>query len=88
LGEEVRGEGLIGLTQGFLYAGASRLVVSLWQVPDRATSELMIRFYSGLLAKNQRPTEALRNAQLSVASERRWSDPFYWGAFVVVGDWL
>jgi CHAT domain-containing protein len=87
LGREVRGEGLLGLTQGFMYAGAKSLVVSLWKVSDRATAELMTRFYAHLLRDGQSPAEALRNAQVSIASERRWSNPYYWGAFVLIGDW-
>ena len=87
LGREIRGEGLMGLTQGFLFAGAEKVVASLWQVPDRATSELMIRFYTNLLELNQAPVEALRNAQIDIAGDRRWQDPYYWGGFVLVGDW-
>lgn len=86
LGREIRGEGLIGLVDGFLYAGARNLVVSLWQVPDRATAELMTRFYGYVLRDALRPAEALRQAQRSIASEQRWSDPYFWGAFVVLGD--
>ena len=86
LGREIRGEGLIGLVDGFLYAGARSLVVSLWQVPDRATSELMARFYTYVLKDGVRPAEALRRAQRSIAAERRWSDPYFWGAFIVLGD--
>jgi CHAT domain-containing protein/ATP/ADP translocase/Tfp pilus assembly protein PilF len=86
LGREIRGEGLIGLVDGFLYAGARSLVVSLWQVPDRATSELMARFYGYLLKDGARPGEALRRAQISIAAERRWSDPYFWAAFIVLGD--
>ena len=86
LGREIRGEGLIGLTHGFLYAGARNLVVSLWQVPDRATAELMTRFYGYMLNEGLRPAEALRRAQLAISSDRRWSDPYFWGAFIVVGD--
>jgi CHAT domain-containing protein len=86
LGREIRGEGLIGLVDGFLYAGARNLVVSLWQVPDRATAELMTRFYGYVLRDSLRPAEALRRAQQSIASEQRWSDPYFWGAFVVLGD--
>lgn len=86
LGREIRGEGLIGLVDGFLYAGAQSLVVSLWQVPDRATAELMTRFYAFVLTDGLRPAEALRRAQRSIAAERRWSDPYFWGAFVVLGD--
>jgi CHAT domain-containing protein len=84
LGRDIRGEGLVGLTQGFLYAGARSLIVSLWQVPDRATAELMIRFYGHVFNEELRPSEALRRAQLSLAIER--GDPFFWGGFVVLGD--
>jgi CHAT domain-containing protein/tetratricopeptide (TPR) repeat protein len=87
LGREVRGESLIGLTQGFLYAGAHSVAASLWQVPDRATAELMTRFYRFMFTEGLRPAEALRQAQLSVASERRTSHPYYWGAFILLGDW-
>jgi CHAT domain-containing protein len=87
LGREVRGEGLLGLTQGFLSAGARRLVASLWQVPDRATAELMTKFYGYLLTDGLRPAEALRRAQMWSASQRRYQNPYYWGGFVLVGDW-
>jgi CHAT domain-containing protein len=87
LGREVRGDGLIGLTQGFMYAGAGSVIASLWQVPDRATSELMTRFYEYLLDDGLEPAQALRRAQLSSASQRRWQDPYFWGGFILVGDW-
>lgn len=87
MGKEVRGEGLLGLTRGFLYAGAPRVVASLWQVDDRATAELMSRFYRGLWTESLPPAAALRQARLSLAAERRFRDPFYWGAFVLQGDW-
>jgi CHAT domain-containing protein len=87
LGRQVRGEGLVGLTQGFLSAGANGVVASLWQVPDRATAELMARLYEHLLGDGDRPAEALRKAQLSMAAERRWSHPYYWSGFVLLGDW-
>jgi CHAT domain-containing protein len=87
LGRDIRGEGLVGLTQGFLYAGARSLVVSLWQVPDRATSELMSHFYRILLQDGLGPAEALRRAQLEIASKPRWKDPYFWAAMVFVGDW-
>ncbi len=87
LGREVRGEGLVGLTRGFLYAGVPRVVASLWQVQDEATAELMRRFYAAMLADGERPAAALRSAQLSIRRERRWSDPFFWGAFFLQGDW-
>jgi CHAT domain-containing protein len=87
LGREMRGEGLVGLTRGFLYAGAARVLASLWQVQDRPATELMVRFYRAMLQDRLPPAAALRAAQLSLSRERRWQDPFYWGAFVLQGDW-
>jgi CHAT domain-containing protein/tetratricopeptide (TPR) repeat protein len=88
LGKEIKGEGLIGLTRGFMYAGAPRIVASLWKVDDRATSELMKRFYQGLLGpESLRPAAALRQAQLSIWKQKQWRDPYYWGAFVLQGEW-
>ncbi len=87
LGREVRGEGLIGLTRGFLYAGAQTVVASLWRVPDRATAELMEHFYGRLLQSGKSAAAALREAQLDISRERRWQDPYFWAAFVVQGDW-
>jgi CHAT domain-containing protein len=88
LGREVRGEGLVGLSQSVLAAGASSVVASLWNVDDRATAALMERFYGEMLDRGRPPAEALRLAQLSLRSERRWSSPYYWGGFVLQGDWL
>ena len=87
LGREVRGEGLIGLTRGFLYAGASRVVASLWRVEDQATAALMTGFYRALWEEGLPPAAALRAAQLRVAEQRRWRDPYYWAGFVLEGDW-
>jgi CHAT domain-containing protein len=88
LGKEVKGEGLIGLTRGFMYAGAPRVVASLWNVDDRATSELMKRFYQGLLGPEAlRPAGALRQAQLSIWKQKQWREPYYWAAFVLQGEW-
>jgi CHAT domain-containing protein len=83
LGREIRGESLVGLTQGFLYAGARNVVASLWQVPDNATSELMTRFYRLMLSGDRSPAQALAAAQRSMAEERPTADPYYWGAFVI-----
>ena len=88
LGKEVKGEGLLGLTRGFLYAGASRVMASLWPVRDRATAELMRRFYRGLLSDGLPPAAALRAAQRSLRRDPRWRDPFYWAPFILQGDWL
>ncbi|MGA7989864.1 MAG: CHAT domain-containing protein [Thermoanaerobaculia bacterium] len=87
LGKDVRGEGLLGLSRGFMYAGAPRIVASLWQVPDRATSELMKHFYEGVLQQGLRPAAALRAAQIAVRREKRWTSPYYWAAFTLQGDW-
>ncbi|MCP4653889.1 MAG: CHAT domain-containing protein, partial [bacterium] len=87
LGREVRGEGLVGLTRGFFHAGASRVVVSLWSVDDRATTELMIRFYRHLLTGGLPPAAALRAAQRELRAESRWSAPYYWAGFILQGDW-
>jgi len=87
LGKEVRGEGLMGLTRGFMYAGAPRVVASLWRVDDRATAELMKRFYERMLKEGLRPAAALRGAQVSMLKEKRWSAPHYWAAFTIQGEW-
>jgi CHAT domain-containing protein len=87
LGEEVKGEGLVGLTRGFMYAGAPRVVVSLWSVSDRATSELMTKFYKGMLEKNLQPAAALRAAQIEMWQETEWKAPYSWAAFVLQGEW-
>lgn len=87
LGRELRGEGLVGLARGFLHAGSSVVVASLWQVPDRATTEFMRHFYRAQLADNLAPAAALRQAQQAVAAERAWRDPYFWAAFVAYGDW-
>jgi CHAT domain-containing protein len=86
LGKEVRGEGLVGLAGGLLYAGAARVVVSLWSVSDRATAELMHRFYRGMLEEGMPPAAALRQAQLSMAQEPQWRAPYFWAGFVLLGE--
>lgn len=86
LGKQVRGEGLIGLTRGFMYAGASSVVASLWKVDDEATAELMKRFYANMLQRQMKPAEALREAQNSIRSEPQWSSPYYWAAFTLQGE--
>jgi hypothetical protein len=87
LGKQVRGEGLIGLTRGFMYAGAPRVVASLWQVDDAATAELMKRFYRGVLQEKLPPAAALRAAQIEMLKKRHWQSPYYWGAFMLQGEW-
>jgi CHAT domain-containing protein len=85
-GREVQGEGLIGLTRGFLYAGAAQVLVSLWKVNDEATAELMRLLYKGMLAGGLAPAAALRQAQLAMQKQRRWHSPYYWAGFVLHGD--
>ena len=87
LGKDVRGEGLIGLTRGFMYAGAPRVVASLWQVDDAATAELMKRFYRGVLHEKLPPAAALRAAQIEMFKKRQWQSPYFWAAFVLHGEW-
>jgi CHAT domain-containing protein len=87
LGKEVRDEGMIGLTRGFMYAGASGVVSSLWKVDDEATSELMRRFYENMLRHGMKPAEALGAAQNSIRQEPRWRSPFFWAAFTLQGEY-
>ncbi|HEV8657236.1 MAG TPA: CHAT domain-containing tetratricopeptide repeat protein [Thermoanaerobaculia bacterium] len=88
LGQDVRSEGLVGLTRGFMYAGVPRVVASLWKVDDAATAELMRLFYEGMLGpKKLRPAAALRQAQMALARTPQWSAPYYWAAFVLQGEW-
>jgi CHAT domain-containing protein/tetratricopeptide (TPR) repeat protein len=86
LGREIRGEGLIGLARGFMYAGASRVVASLWNVEDQATASLMKQFYQDMLANGQAPAAALRAAQIAMRRSKRWHAPYYWAAFVLQGE--
>jgi CHAT domain-containing protein len=87
LGKEVRGEGLIGLTRGFMYAGALRVAASLWQIDDSATAELMKYFYTALITEKRTPAEALRQAQLQMLTQKRWQNPYFWAGFTIQGDW-
>ena len=87
LGKDVRGEGLIGLVRGFMYAGAPRVMASMWEVDDAATAELMKRFYRGVLQEKLTPAAALRAAQIEMLRKNHWQSPYYWGAFVLQGEW-
>jgi CHAT domain-containing protein len=87
LGKEVRGEGLVGIVRGFMYAGAARVVASLWKVDDEATAELMKRFYQQMLQGGLTPAAALRAAQVEMWQHKRWHSPYYWAAFVLQGEW-
>ena len=87
LGKDIRGEGLIGLTRGFMYAGATSVVASLWKVEDEATAELMKIFYTEMLKNGKTPAEALRLAQNSIRRDPRWSAPHYWAGFTLQGEY-
>jgi CHAT domain-containing protein len=88
LGKEKRGEGVMGLTRAFLYAGAPTVGVSLWSVADKSTADLMTEFYKRLLASdNVSSASAIREAQLAMISGKKYSAPFYWAPFILVGDW-
>jgi CHAT domain-containing protein len=88
LGKEKRGEGVMGLTRAFMYAGAPTVGVSLWSVADKSTADLMTDFYKRLLtAETTTSSSALRGAQLAMISGKKYSAPFYWAPFVLVGDW-
>jgi CHAT domain-containing protein/tetratricopeptide (TPR) repeat protein len=87
LGKDVRGEGLVGLTRGFMYAGAPRVVASLWKVDDRASAELMSHFYRAMLEGGLPPAAALRSSKEAMWREGRWRSPHFWAAFVLQGEY-
>lgn len=87
LGREVRGEGLVGLVRGFMYAGATRVMASLWNVDDEVTARLMAHFYKNLEQDGLSAAAALRAAQIEVREERQWHAPYYWAAFQLEGEW-
>jgi CHAT domain-containing protein len=87
LGKDVKGEGLVGLTRGFMYAGSKSVVASLWKVDDRATSELMGHFYREMLREGLPPAAALRSAKQSVRRQKRWGAPYFWAGFVLQGEY-
>ena len=87
LGQEIRGEGLVGLTRGFMYAGAARVLASLWSVEDRATADLMATFYRNRLRQGLSPAAALRRAQLEIARQPGRKSPYYWAGFSLQGEW-
>jgi CHAT domain-containing protein/Tfp pilus assembly protein PilF len=86
LGESIRGEGLVGLAQGFFQAGAGGVLVTLWPVDDRATASLMTEFYRLLLVEGLTPAAALAHAQQEISRQPRWQAPYYWAGFVLIGD--
>ena len=87
LGKELRGEGLVGLSQAFLEAGARGVIVTGWSIEDEPTTEFMRYFYTYLHENQGRPADALRRAQLAMQNSERWSAPYYWAGFFYQGDW-
>jgi CHAT domain-containing protein len=88
VGREVKGEGPISLTRGFMNAGAKRVVASLWQVKDKSTSELMRYFYEGLLGPENLPAPtALQRAQVRMFQKYPDWPPFFWAAFIAQGEY-
>ncbi len=87
LGKDVKGEGLVGLSRGFMHAGAARVVASLWKVDDEATADLMAHFYRRMLQDGRSAAAALREAQIAMWKQKRWKTPYYWAAFVLQGEW-
>ncbi|MCC3457648.1 CHAT domain-containing tetratricopeptide repeat protein, partial [Microcoleus sp. PH2017_08_TRC_O_A] len=87
MGQNVKGEGMVGLTRGFMYAGAQRVAVSLWNVDDEGTSVLMQKFYRKMLQEKLAPAAALRAAQMEMMQDQEWQSPYYWAAFTLQGEW-
>ncbi|MEG4036664.1 tetratricopeptide repeat protein [Microcoleus sp. S36b_A4] len=87
MGQNVKGEGMVGLTRGFMYAGAQRVAVSLWNVDDEGTSVLMQKFYQKMVQQKLAPAAALRAAQIEMMQQEEWKSPYYWAAFTLQGEW-
>ena len=87
LGKEIRGEGLMSMVRGFMYAGAPRVLASLWKVDDESTAELMAEFYRQFLVEKRTAAEALRQAQIRQMSRKDRKAPFYWAGFQLNGEW-
>jgi CHAT domain-containing protein len=85
LGQELTGEGIVGLARAFMYAGAPSVVVSLWNVTDRSTAELMVKFHQHL-DRTADKAEALRQAKLELLRNPRYASPYYWAPFVLIGE--
>jgi CHAT domain-containing protein/uncharacterized protein (UPF0332 family) len=87
LGKDISGEGLVGLTRGLMYAGAARVIVSLWNVNDEGTAVLMQEFYKEMLQQNKTPATALRAAQRKLWENKELRSPYFWAAFTLQGEW-
>jgi CHAT domain-containing protein len=87
MGQNIKGEGMVGLTRGFMYAGAQRVAVSLWSVDDEGTAVLMQKFYQKMLQQKLAPAAALRAAPIEMMQQEKWQSPYYWAAFTLQGEW-
>jgi CHAT domain-containing protein/Tfp pilus assembly protein PilF len=87
IGKQIKGEGLIALTRGFMYAGAKSVVASLWKVDDEATAALMAEFYKQMFTNKLKPAAALRAAQIQISKQKRWHSPYFWAGFFIQGEW-
>jgi len=87
IGRDIQGEGLVSIVRGFMYAGALRVVSSLWKVQDESTAELMKNFYKYMFQDSMTPAAALRAAQIDMWKSKRWSAPYYWAPFILQGEW-
>jgi CHAT domain-containing protein len=85
LGQQFKGEGIVGLTRAFMYAGAPSVVVSLWSVADVSTADLMVGFYQHL-DRAEDKADALRSAKLELLKNPRYAHPYYWAPFVLIGE--
>jgi len=86
LGKIAKGEGIVGLSRALQYAGANNLIVSLWQVADQSTAQLMIKFYDQHLHNDYRGyNRALREAKLHLLAGENYQHPYYWAPFILVG---
>jgi CHAT domain-containing protein/tetratricopeptide (TPR) repeat protein len=88
LGADTKGEGLIGLTGGFMHSGVPRVVVSMWPISDSVAAEMMARFYRKVLGeKKMAPAAALREVQIEMLKDERWEAAYFWAPFIFSGDW-
>lgn len=85
LGKIVKGEGIMGLTRGWIYAGAKNVIVTLWKVSDQSTVDLMIDFYNHLISGNG-ITYSLREAKLELIKNPEYAEPYFWAPFILIGN--
>ncbi|MEW6734244.1 MAG: CHAT domain-containing protein, partial [Acidobacteriota bacterium] len=86
--QKIREQGYVGLMSGFTYAGASRVMVTFWKIPAKASTQLMVRFYKGMLGPQKlSAAAALRAAQIQIWQQQKWRSPFYWAAFALNGEY-